>query len=138
MIWQKNGFVVSAQKEDVDIDILHELLKSSYWAHARTRDEVKLSIQNSICFSLLKNTQMIGFVRVLTDEMAYAIILDMIIADDYRGQGLGQWLMDCICEHPQVVPLRQLLWTGDADTFYNKCGFKEMDSLKFMSRNWHM
>ncbi len=138
MKWEKNGFVVSALKDDVDIDVLHELLKSSYWAHARTRDEVKLSIRNSICFSLLKIEQMIGFARVLTDKMAYAVILDMIIADEYRGQGLGQWLMACICEHPDVMPLRQLLWTGDADKFYVKCGFAKMDTLNFLSRNWQM
>lgn len=138
MLWEKDAFVVSANKDDVNIDILHGLLKTSYWAQHRTRDEVEASIENSICFTLLKNRQMIGFVRVLTDKMAYAIVLDMIIVNDYRGQGLGQWLMACVCDHPSVAPLRQLLWTGDADKFYNKCGFAEMDSLKFMSRNWNM
>lgn len=138
MLWEKDGFAVSANRQDVDIDILHGLLKTSYWAQHRTRDEVQQSIENSMCFSLLKNKEMIGFVRVLTDTMAYAIILDMIITNEYRGQGLGQWMMKCICEHPQVAPLRQLLWTGDADKFYNQCEFVEMSSLKFMSRNWNM
>jgi predicted N-acetyltransferase YhbS len=62
----------------------------------------------------------------------------MIIREEYRGQGLGKWLMHCICEHPAVAPLRQLLWTGDADGFYRQVGFEQMSKLKFMSRNWKM
>jgi len=63
---------------------------------------------------------------------------DMIIRENFRGQGLGNWLMQCICDHPAIKPLRQLLWTGDADNFYRKNGFEEMPTLKFMARNWKM
>ena len=63
------------------------------------------------------------------------IILDMIVWEDCRGQGLGTWMMQCICDHPAVAPLRQVLWTGDADDFYRKGGFEEMSKLKFMARN---
>lgn len=27
----------------------------------------------------------------------------MIIREEYRGQGLGKWLMQCICEHLQFL-----------------------------------
>jgi len=138
MIWEKDSFTISSEKQHVNIDTLHDMLSQSYWAKDRTRDEVEKSVANSICFSLLKNDELIGFARVLTDSMAYAIILDMIIRKNFRGQGLGQWIMQCICDHPEIRPLRQLLWTGDADDFYRKCGFEEMSSLKFMSRNWKM
>ena len=121
-----------------NIDIIHDLLSRSYWAKGRSREAVARSVENSLCFSLLKDEEQIGFARVLTDTMAYAIVLDMIIREDYRGRGLGKWLMQCICEHPAVAPLRQLLWTGDADNFYRQVGFEEMSTLKFMSRNWKM
>jgi len=138
MIWEKDGFRVSSDKDQVNIDILHDLLSRSYWAKDRTREEIEQSIASSLCFSLLTGEQQIGFARVLTDSMAYAIILDMIISDNFRGQGLGKWLMECICDHPAIRHLRQLLWTGDADSFYRKSGFEEMPGLKFMARNWVM
>jgi GNAT superfamily N-acetyltransferase len=75
---------------------------------------------------------------VLTDGVAYAIILDMIIREDFRGQGLGKWLVQCIGEHPDVIPLRQVLWTSVAADFYQKSGFEEMPRLKFMARNWNV
>ena len=138
MIWEKDNFTISSENKHVNIDTLHDMLSRSYWARDRSREEVAKSVANSLCFSLLKGEDQIGFARVLTDFVTYAIILDMIIREDFRGQGLGQWLMQCICEHPLVAPLRQLLWTGDADVFYRKSGFEEMSQLKFLARNWVM
>jgi N-acetylglutamate synthase-like GNAT family acetyltransferase len=138
MIWEKDNFRISSEKKQVNIDTLLDMLSRSYWANDRSRDDVEKSVANSLCFSLLKDQEQIGFARVLTDEMAYAIILDMIIREDFRGQGLGKWLMQCICDHPEVTPLRQVLWTGDADNFYREGGFGEMSKLKFMARNWKM
>jgi N-acetylglutamate synthase-like GNAT family acetyltransferase len=136
MIWEKDNFTISSERKHVDIDILHSLLRSSYWAKDRSREAVEKSVETSLCFSLLRDEQQIGFVRVLTDTMAYAIFLDMIITEEFRGQGLGKWMMQCICAHPEVKPLRQLLWTGDADGFYRQIGFGEMSNLKFLGRNW--
>jgi N-acetylglutamate synthase-like GNAT family acetyltransferase len=138
MIWKKDNYTISSERKHVDIDTLHDMLRSSYWAKNRSRKAVEKSVETSLCFSLLKGEEQIGFVRVLTDTMAYAIILDMIIREEFRGQGLGKWLMQCICDHPEVKPLRQVLWTGDADDFYRQTGFEEMSNLKFMARNWVM
>jgi GNAT superfamily N-acetyltransferase len=138
MIWEKDNYTISSDKKDVDIDSLHDMLSRSYWATYRSREDVEKSVANSLCFSLLKDNEQIGFARVLTDAMAYAIILDMIIREGFRGQGLGKWLMQCICDHPEVSPLRQVLWTGGADKFYRTVGFEDMSTLKFMARNWEM
>lgn len=136
MIWKKDNFRISSEKKHVDVGTLHEMLSRSHWAKGRGRDDIEKSIENSTCFSLLKDDQQIGFARVLTDRMAYAIILDMIIKEDFRGQGLGKWLMQCVCDHPEIKPLRQVLWTSNADRFYRKVNFKKMSALTFMARNW--
>jgi len=135
MLWEKNSYTICSEKKHVDIDTLHDMLSRSYWAKDRSREDVEKSVRNSLCFSLLKHDALVGFARVLTDGMAYAIILDMILREEFRGQGLGQWLMQCICNHPEVTQLRQILWTGDAENFYRKVGFEEMSKLKFMGRN---
>jgi N-acetylglutamate synthase-like GNAT family acetyltransferase len=138
MIWRKANFIISTEKKHVDIDILHKMLKNSYWAKDRSRKEVEASVTNSLCFSLLRDKDQIGFARVITDTMAYAIILDMLIGEGLRGQGLGKWLIQCICDYPEIKSLRQVLWTSNADNFYRKKGFKELSNLKFMARNWKM
>ena len=138
MNWQKKNFTISSDRERVDIDVLHDMLRRSYWAKDRTRQEVEQTVANSICFSLFNGEEQIGFARVLADRVAYAVILDMLIREDFRGQGLGKWLMRCVFEHPEIAPLRQVLWTTDADKFYKKLGFREMSTLKFLARSWKM
>ena len=138
MIWKNAGFAISSEKDRVDIDALHAMLSRSYWAKGRSREAIEKTVANSLCFSLIKGSEQIGFARVINDGVTYAVILDMIIREDFRGQGLGKWLVQCIGEHPEVVPLRQVLWTSAAYDFYRKGGFEEMPKLKFMVRNWKM
>ena len=50
--------------------------------------------------------------------------MDVIIADAYRGQGIGQKLIRHILNHPDLKDVYQwLLRTMDAQTFYQKAGF---------------
>ena len=138
MIWKKADFVISSEKEQVDIDALHSMLSRSHWAKGRSREAIEKTIANSLCFSLINANELIGFARVITDGVTYAVVLDMIIREDFRGQGLGKLLVQCIGQHPEVVPLRQVLWTSAAVDFYQKGGFEKMSKLKFMARNWKM
>ena len=138
MLWERGDFLITSDQNRVDIDALHAMLSQTYWAKDRSRDAVAKSVENSLSFSVFKGDEQIGFVRAITDGITYAVILDMIIREDFRGQGLGKWLVQCIGEHPEVVPLRQVLWTVDADDFYRQSGFEEMSKLKFMARSWKM
>ena len=52
MIWQKDDFTISSNKDHVNVDILHDMLSRSYWAKDRSREEIEKSIANSLCFSL--------------------------------------------------------------------------------------
>ena len=138
MLWERGDFLITSDQNRVDIDALHAMLSRTYWAKDRSRDAVAKSVENSLSFSVFKSDEQVGFVRAITDGITYAVILDMIIREDFGGQGLGKWLVQCIGEHPEVVPLRQVLWTVDADDFYRQSGFEEMSKLKFMARSWKM
>ena len=138
MDWERGDFLITSDHNRVDIDALHAMLSQTYWAKDRSRDAVAKSVENSLSFSVFKGDEQVGFVRAITDGITYAVILDMIIREDFRGQGLGKWLVQCIDEHPEIVPLRQVLWTVDADDFYRQGGFEEMSKLKFMARSWKM
>ncbi|NNF99130.1 MAG: GNAT family N-acetyltransferase [Desulfobacteraceae bacterium] len=136
MNWEKEDYTITWDKSRIDIKVLSELLGGSHWAEHRCREDIEKSVANSICFGLFHGDVQIGFARVLTDEMAYAVILDMIIRAEFRGRGLGNWLMACIGSHPVVAPLRQVLWTSRAVDFYRGIGFKEAAPLKLMARSW--
>ncbi len=134
MKWTKGDFSLYDERDKVDAELVHSLLVKTYWARERSLQTVKDTIARCICFSLYDESGQIGFARVLTDYSTYAIILDVVIQERYRGRGLGKWMMECITDHPDIAALKQALWTADADDLYRKSGFFVPENLRFMLR----
>jgi len=124
--------MISDEIELVDTDAVYCLLRETYWAKNRSREAVETTIQNSLCFSLFDNDKQIGFARILTDDAVHSILLDVVVHKDYRGKGLGKWLVECITNHPRISNLIQILWTVDADGLYEKFGFSSPEKIIFM------
>jgi GNAT superfamily N-acetyltransferase len=135
MKWTKGDFTLYDEREKADADVIHSLLVGTYWAKGRSLETVKKTLAGSLCFSLYEGDRQIGFARAVTDHATYAIILDVVVHERYRGRGLGKWMMECITGHPDLAPLKQVLWTSDADGLYRKSGFFVPDELRFMFRN---
>jgi len=134
MRWTRDNFVLYDERDKADAVIVHSLLVETYWAKGRSLQTVKGTIARCLCFSLYEGAHQIGFARVMTDYATYAIILDVVIHERYRGRGLGKWMMECITNHPDLASLKQALWTADADDLYRKCGFFVPEKLRFMLR----
>ncbi|KGM27713.1 N-acetyltransferase [Photorhabdus luminescens] len=131
--WEKDGYVVSTDKNKLDITIIQRFLTKSIWAEGIDKETVKLSIENSLNFGLYKNTQQIGFARIVTDFTTFGYLIDVFVLDDYRGLGLGRWLMTCCLEHPQIAQLRHImLVTSMAPWLYEKMGYSPVNEENFV------
>jgi hypothetical protein len=66
--WERDGFVITTDKNRLDVKFVHEFLSNtSYWATSRSLVQVERSIDNSLNFGLFKDDRQIGFARVVTD-----------------------------------------------------------------------
>jgi GNAT superfamily N-acetyltransferase len=125
--WSRDGFTVSCDPARVDRAVVTEFLTHSYWAQHIPAATVARSIDGALCFALLDGDRQIGFARVITDRATIAYLGDVFVLPDYRGRGLGKWLVDCVLEHPDLQGLRRwLLITRDAHTLYAGRGFKPL------------
>jgi GNAT superfamily N-acetyltransferase len=71
-----------------------------------------------------KDDQQVGFARIVTDYAVLAWVMDVFIAEDYRGKGLSKLLMKEIMEHPDLQGLKRWgLMTADAHSLYQQFGF---------------
>jgi GNAT superfamily N-acetyltransferase len=129
----RDHFVISTDSARLQVDIIHKFLsEESYWANRRTLEQTQRAIENSICFGVYDVNKQIGFARVVTDRATFAYLGDVFILDEYRGLGLGKWLMETIISHPELQGLRRwVLATRDAHDLYSKYGF---DQLRFPGR----
>ena len=128
MQWQKEKYLITTDAAKVDIDVVHRFLsEQSSWAKNIPRETVARSVRHSLCFSVLHEGTLIGFARVVSDHATVAYVGDVFVLPAHRGQGLSNWLMECITAHPDLHDLRRwMLATADAHSLYAKFGFAAM------------
>ena len=125
--YQRGSFTISTDPDSFDVDTIHSFLTKSYWARGAPKEVVAKSIKNSFCFGLFDKDKQIGFASVVTDYTHFAYVQDVFVIEEYRGRGLGKWLMECIISCPDLQGVRRImLRTSDAHGFYRKCGFNEL------------
>ena len=131
MEWSYADFIIDDDYRKTDPDAVCRLLRDTYWARGREIETVQMTIANSHCFNVWKDGRQVGFARVVTDYAVFGWIADVIVDEEFRGLGLGKFLVKCICEHPDIPEHLLVLRTKDAHGLYEKYGFKRNE---FMSR----
>lgn len=129
MEWKKEQFRIVDDSAEINVDFVSHLLAETYWGDYRPRAIIEQLIQNSLCFSLFSGQQQIGFARVVSDYTVFTWIDDLVIVDAYRRQGLGEWLLNCILNHPSISQTQFVLQTRSAYRLYEKFGFVVSDKL---------
>jgi GNAT superfamily N-acetyltransferase len=127
VLYERNrgDVLLSTDRARLDVDLVHRVLGSTYWAANIPREVVVRSIENSLAFGLYERGTQVGFARVISDLATYAYLADVFIVEERRGRGLGDWLVESIMLHPQLQGLRRIsLFTRDATPLYERHGFR--------------
>lgn len=134
--WQKADYIISTDKARLNLDVIHEYLTNCYWAKGIPKETVAKSIEGSLNFGVYKAGDQVGFARVITDYATFMYIADVFILENFRGEGLGVWLIDVIVNHPAFKGLRTwTLLTADAHGLYEKFDFAVPENPRnFMRR----
>ncbi len=122
------------QLSPAQIEQLHQMYRQEWWSKERALADVPTLLSNSdLLFGLWDEDaqQLAGFCRVLTDWVYRAIVFDVIVATDYRGQGLGAKLIELVTTHPKLAQVEciQLFCTPEMQPFYQKYGFTQAEQL---------
>ena len=123
----KDGFIISTDPTQLQIDEVFAFLSQSYWAKNRSKECVALSLRHSLCFGLYHKGRQIGLARVVTDYSTFAHLCDVYVLEEYRHRNLGKWLIAIVLNHPDLQGIR--LWsllTRDAHGLYRSFGFTEL------------
>lgn len=125
---QKAGFVLSTDKQKLDVQLIHDFLsKESDWSKGIPFEKVEQSIRHSLNFGLYSEMRQIGYARVITDYATISYLGDVFILEKYRGLGLSRWMMEEIMNYQELKGMRRwVLLTSTADWLYEKFGFKRL------------
>jgi GNAT superfamily N-acetyltransferase len=126
--WRRGEYLISTDKSRLNVELVREFLKLSYWASGIPDEIVRRSIENSLVFGVYAGDEQVGFARVVTDYATFAYLADVFVLEAHRGRGLGKWMMEVIISHPRLQGFRRwMLATRDAHELYRKYGFAELE-----------
>ncbi|PQO40067.1 GNAT family N-acetyltransferase [Blastopirellula marina] len=119
---------------------LTDLFKDLWWTPGRTLVDVRVAVaHSSVVIALIDSDadeRLVGFCRLLTDFVYRAMLYDVAVDPAYRGQQLGQRLMEAVVEHPRLknVDAIALNCAGDLVPFYERFGFETQEPHLFSMR----
>lgn len=127
MIKLKDNIYFSDDRSDMDLELIFNFLKNSYWAKSRSFEEQKLAIENSLNFGLFKNNKQIAFARVMTDKVFFAYLLDVFVIEEEQGKSYSKLLIDKVLNDTALKNVdKWILATKDAHSLYHKFGFENV------------
>lgn len=115
--------------EKLSIDEVIRLLKMTYWADKRSKEQIEKSMRNSSCYGVYIDNEdtLVGFARVISDYATTYYLCDVIIDTAYQHMGLGTALVSYIESLPEYDGLRGILITRDAHDLYRKFGYEVLN-----------
>lgn len=116
---------------------LHALYQNESWSKGRSLEETISCIQGSGLYIALLDAEdnLAAFARVLSDYIFKAIIFDVIVHEQYRGDGLGDRLIELIKNNPRLSRVKhfELYCVPELHTFYERHGFTtDVNNMRLM------
>ena len=98
------------QGYQADTDALYRAISSSWYV-----------------VSAYNNDDLVGFGRVISDGVLYALICDLIVKPPYQEQGIGSQILEQLIEkcHRDKIRVIWLFSARGKSAFYEKFGFLE-------------
>ena len=124
-----DGFEADDSTDRIDVDVVHGFLSTSYWAPGIPREVVERSIAGSLNLGVYAaDGAMVAFARMVTDRATFAWLADVFVLPEYRGHGLGRFVVSTLLEHPDLKGVRRMmLATADAHELYRSYGFAALE-----------
>ncbi|MFB4166802.1 GNAT family N-acetyltransferase [Virgibacillus sp. JSM 102003] len=125
-----NGLVIREGTEGVPAEYVEELFKDAGWARKIPnwqKEKFTLIFKNSTwAFTVWDNERMVAMVRVISDQIMAANIMDLVVLSKYREKGIGKKLVElCIQKLPHGDWFAHT--SSNNFSFYDKCGFEVKD-----------
>lgn len=137
------GYSFSLDPSQLQMDVVHRMLASTYWSPGIRRDLVEKAFENSLSIGVYDSEGVqAGVARLVTDHATFAYLCDVFVDEAHRGKGLGKAMVKQLLDTFAEPHIRNIaLFTKDMQPLYRQFGFVETDEgrcmqLKRPPENW--
>ncbi len=125
----RDNLTISTDPARLDVAAITDMLTRAYWAQGRTPEMIARYLRHSLTFGIYDGPRQVGLARVVSDYTTFAWLCDVFVHEDYRGRGLGKWLLETVHSHPDLQGLRRwMLATRDAHGLYSQYGWVPLEN----------
>lgn len=120
-----NNHISIRQLNTQELELSYQFIINNGWAHRINSLEMwEKTLQNSqrVVAAVIDN-QIIGFARGITDEVSNGYLSMVVVAPEYRQQGVGRALINHIIEGNPAITWVLRAGRDGAETFFSKLGF---------------
>jgi len=98
----------------------------AFWATGRSTKDLRQALRGSqAVVSLWCGGRLVGFGRATSDGVYRAVLWDVVVASDVRGQGFGRLIIDALIKTDCVHKAEKIyLMTTNSSGFYLQLGFE--------------
>jgi GNAT superfamily N-acetyltransferase len=125
---------LSPERDLLQLDRVHEWLRTSYWSPGVLRDVLERAFANSIFIGAYDDAGLqVGVARAVTDFATFGWLCDVFVDEQWRGKGIGKAMVRALLDDDRLQTLRRwMLGTQDAHTVYEAVGFEDVESGRYM------
>lgn len=100
------------------------LYQAQGWWPERTVSQVSGVLAGGPAVGAWRDDVLIGFARAVTDGVLRAYLEDVVVAESFRGSGVGRALVDRLLAQLAVIPVISLFCSPALAPFYEAADFR--------------
>jgi len=112
-------------------EIINLYKSAGWWKDYYDSSKIKYMIKGSFAFAIAidrNSNKAVGMGRVLSDGISDAYIQDLVVLQDYRGNGIGSKILEALLKY---CISKKIIWIGliaepGQNGFYSKFKFKTL------------
>lgn len=130
---------ISDDKTKIDFDLVYEFTTKHSFSKGISRARFDKAMENSWCFGIFKSdgTQ-VGYCRLITDYATFAMVRDVFVLPQYRGNGYALASLQHVIKKLQDLDIRRvMLGTLDKHRLFEKIGFSLLQHPEYFMEYDH-
>lgn len=124
------AYEFSADPARLDVDWVHTILSTTFWARGRSRATMDTVVAASRNYAMYADDgAQVAYARAVTDGATFAWVADVVVDPAHRRQGLGTRIVDGLMADLEGLGLKRVLLKASPDghELYRRAGFDTLD-----------
>ncbi|MCX6271279.1 MAG: GNAT family N-acetyltransferase [Bacteroidetes bacterium] len=90
------NYLIKDGYNEMNFNKVTDMLKNAFWSIGIDQEEVMKGARNSalVVGAFTPENEQIGYARVISDKTRFAYILDVMVDEKFRKQGIGKAMME--------------------------------------------